>query len=64
MLGKKFRDTLGNLESPLEVEVADDRTVSAMRVFRGCVLNMLSERFPIDLVSIPLRGLKVIIEMD
>ena len=39
-LSKKFRDTSGTLDSPLEVEIADDRTVSAERVYRGCVLNM------------------------
>ena len=41
-----------------------DRTVSVVRVFRGCVSNLFSERFPIDLVLIPLRRLKVIIGMD
>ena len=42
----------------------DDRTMIALRVFRGCVLNMFSKGFSIDLVSIPLRGLKFIIGMD
>ncbi|XP_023748610.1 uncharacterized protein LOC111896873 [Lactuca sativa] len=63
-LGKKFQDALGILDSPLEVEITDDRTVSSMRVFRRSILNMFGEIFPINLVSIPLRGLKAIIELD
>lgn len=34
------------------------------RVHRGCVLNMLSERYLIYLVPIPLRGSKVVMGMD
>ena len=47
----------GNLDYPLEVEIVDDCLVSASRVHRVCVLNMLSERYSIDLVPIPLQGL-------
>lgn len=43
------------LDYPLEVEIADNRYVSASRVHRGCVLNLFNERYSIDLVSIPLR---------
>ena len=46
------------------MEIVDDCTLSAMWVFRLSILNMFNERFPIDLVPIPLRGLKVIIVMD
>ncbi|XP_052627606.1 uncharacterized protein LOC128134171 [Lactuca sativa] len=63
-LSKKFRDAPGTLDTPLEVEIADDRTVSAARVYQDCVLNVHGERFRVDLVPIPLRGLKVIIGMD
>ena len=63
-LSKKFSDAPGTLDYPLEVEIADDRTVSASRVHHGCVLNLFSERYSIDLVPIPLRGSKVIIGMD
>ena len=42
----------------------DDPTVSALRFFWGCVLDMFSERFSIDLVLIPMRGSKFIIRMD
>lgn len=61
---KKFRDAPGTLGSPLEVEIPDDRNVSATRVFQGCVLNMFNKGFPINLVPIPLRGLKAMIRMD
>ena len=63
-LSKKFFDAFETFVSSLEVEIVDDRTMSASRVFRGCVLNMFNKRFSIDLVLIPLRGSKVIIMMD
>ena len=63
-LSKKFRDALGTLDSPLKVEIMDDRTVSVTRVFWGNVLNLFDKRFHIDIISIPLRWLKVIIKMD
>ncbi|KAL7610414.1 hypothetical protein Lser_V15G14296 [Lactuca serriola] len=61
---KKFDDVPGTLDSPLEVEIVDNLSVSATRVFQSSVLNMFGERFPIDLVQIPLRGLKVIVRMN
>ena len=64
MLRKKFCDAPGTLDFPLEVEITDHRTMSASRVHRGCVLNLFSERYFIDLVSIPLRGSEVFIEID
>ncbi|KAL7606841.1 hypothetical protein Lser_V15G20546 [Lactuca serriola] len=63
-LSKKFYDVPGILDFPVEVEIVNDRTVSTLRVHRGCVLNLFSERYSIDLVSIPLRGSKVIFEVD
>lgn len=38
----------------LEVEIADDRTVSAASVHRGCFLELFHEKYSIDLVNIPL----------
>ena len=52
------------MDSLLEVEIADDRTVSVARVFRRSVLNMFGERFHFDLFQIPLMELKAIIGMD
>ncbi|KAL7606504.1 uncharacterized protein LOC111918954 [Lactuca sativa] len=63
-LSQKFRNAPGTLDTPFEVEIADDRTVSAARVYRDCVLNVHGKRFRINLVPIPLQGLKVIVRMD
>ena len=63
-LSKKFQDASGTLELVLEVEIADDRTMSVVRVYQDCVLNVLRKRCRADLVPIPLRGLKVIVGMD
>lgn len=53
-LSKKFSDTSGALDYPLEVEIADDHSMSAPRVHHGCVLELFHERYLIDLVLIPL----------
>ena len=63
-LSKKFYDAPKTLYLSLEVEIADDHTVSASMVFHGCVLNLFNGRFSIDLVQIPMRGLKVIFRMN
>ena len=47
-LVKKFRDALRTPDSPLEVEIMNDRTVRAARVFQRSVLNMFWARFLID----------------
>lgn len=64
MLKKKLSNALGTLDFHLEVEITDNRSVSASRVHRGCVLNMLSEKYLRDFVSIPLQGSKVIVRVD
>ena len=51
---KKFWDAPGTLDSPLEVDIFDDCIVSATKVYRDSVLNVLGERFHVDLVLIPL----------
>ncbi|XP_052626964.1 uncharacterized protein LOC128133531 [Lactuca sativa] len=51
-LSKKFWDAPGTLDSLLEVEIADDRTVSDARVYQDCALDVYGERFRVDLVSI------------
>ena len=42
------------MDPPLDVEIADDCTVSVAKVYQDCVLNVLGERFRFDLVPIPL----------
>lgn len=63
-LSKKFWDAPGTLDSLLDVELEGNRNMSVVRVSQDCVLNVLHERFRMDLVPIPLRGLKVIVGMD
>ena len=63
-LSKRFIESSGMLDCPLEVEIADDRSVQASAVFMDCVLRLFVERYLVDLVPIPLRGNKVIIGMD
>lgn len=62
-LNKKFCNALGTLESLLVVEITDAHTVRAARVFRRSILNISGELFPIEIVPIPLKGLKVISRM-
>ena len=52
------------LDFPIEVEIADDRSVRASKVFRYCVLRLFEDHYLVDLVPTPLRGRKVIIGMD
>ena len=63
-LSKRFSRAPGELDCPLEVEIADDRTVRVDKVYRGCSLRIFEEQFSVDLVPIPLRGNKVIVGMD
>lgn len=39
---KKFYDAPATLDFPLEVEIADDRSLSASRIHHGCILNLFS----------------------
>ena len=48
----------------LDVEIANDRYHRVSRVHRGCVLQMFSEQYLIDLVPIPLCGNKVIVGIE
>ena len=41
LISKKLRDAPRALDSPLEVEIADDRTISSTRVYQDRVLNVL-----------------------
>ena len=54
-LSKRFDHAHGQLDYPLEVKIADDRSVSVSRVHQGCTLELFQERYPIDLIPIPLR---------
>ena len=61
---KRFVDAMGELEYPLEVEIADDHHVRVSRVQWGYILEFFSELYPIDLVPMPLHESVVIVGMD
>ena len=63
-LSKQFVGASGELDCPLDAEIADDRTVRVARVYRGCTLQLFDEQFSMDFVPIPLRGNKVIVGTD
>ena len=58
-LSKRFSRAPGELDCPLDVEIADDRTSRVARVHRGCTLWLFDEPFSVDLVPIPLRGIRL-----
>ncbi|KAI3690328.1 hypothetical protein L2E82_48308 [Cichorium intybus] len=64
VLGKSFGVALGTLHRPLEVEIADDKTVQATSVYQRCEVVIQGIKFPIDLIPIPLSDSRVIIGMD
>lgn len=53
---KKFGDAPRALDYPSEVEIADNHTVSDLRVHLSCIIELLCEKYLIDPVPIPLRG--------
>lgn len=63
-LSKIFSDTLGKLDNTLEVYIAYDHPVWVPRVHQGFILELFSERYPIDLVHFPLHESSVIVGMD
>ena len=63
-LRKRFSDAPGGLDNLLEVDIFDGRPIQVSRVHRGCVLELFSDRYPIDLVYIPLCESNVTVGMD
>ena len=62
-LSKRFSESPSMLDCPLEVDIADDRSIRASEVYRDCIMTMCGERYLVDLVPIPFPGNKVIIGM-
>lgn len=62
-LSKKFDDASSALDYPLEVKIVDDCSRDALRVHRGCILELLWKRYLIDLVPITLWK-NIILDMD
>ena len=52
------------LSRPLRVSIADEHTVFATDVLRGCVLEIFGVEFPMDLVPIVMGDICVIVGID
>lgn len=63
-LSKKFDVVSEVLDFPLEVEIIDNRILSASRVHTDCVLEMFQVHFPIDVVPTSVRIARIIMGMD
>ncbi|KAL7585806.1 uncharacterized protein LOC111885411 [Lactuca sativa] len=50
-LSKRFVGAPSELDRPLDVEIADDRTIRVVRIYRDCTLQLFSERYRVDLVN-------------
>lgn len=56
--------SLGELEYPLRVSIANEYDVSTLSVFRDCTLEIFWVSYPINLVPIPMGNLCMIIGID
>ena len=56
--------SLGDLECPLWVSIANEHGVSTSSVFQDCVLEIFGVPYPINLISIPMGDVCVIVGMD
>ena len=63
-LSNKFNVAPGLLDCPLEVESVDDLMVNASRYERDYVLEMFRVHFPIDLIPISPRAVRIIMDID
>lgn len=61
---KIFVIALGVIDHPLVVEIVYDHTANASSVYRDCVLEIFSVKFPIKLIHILQRETRVSVGMD
>ncbi|KAJ9561310.1 hypothetical protein OSB04_006470 [Centaurea solstitialis] len=61
---KSFSIVKGRLDEPLEVEIADDKSVIVRDVYRGNVIELGGVRFRVDLIPIPMREINVVLGMS
>ncbi|KAK9049844.1 hypothetical protein SSX86_031187 [Deinandra increscens subsp. villosa] len=52
------------LHVPLEVEVANDKSILVYDVCRGCTITINGEEYSIDLIPMAMREFKVVVGMD
>lgn len=61
---KGFSNTIGDLDHPLRVEIAEDRIVKAPKVYYSCTLRIYNDSFRIHLIPIHMQGMSVIVGVD
>ncbi|KAJ9539497.1 hypothetical protein OSB04_032230 [Centaurea solstitialis] len=61
---KDFMNVKSKLESPLEVEIADEEFRLCKFIFKKNVLEVEGVKFSIDLIPIPMREIQVVVGMD
>ncbi|KAJ9556252.1 LOW QUALITY PROTEIN: hypothetical protein OSB04_010866 [Centaurea solstitialis] len=61
---KDFMNVKSKLESPLEVEIADEEFRLCKFIYRKNVLEVEGVKFSIDLIPIPMREIQVVAGMD
>ncbi|KAK1415183.1 hypothetical protein QVD17_30955 [Tagetes erecta] len=52
------------LDDVYSVEIANGKLLEANRIVRGCELDLLGHKFPIDLMPMPLGSFDVVVGMD
>ncbi|KAJ9545764.1 hypothetical protein OSB04_025471 [Centaurea solstitialis] len=58
---KDFQIELGNLDSPLAIDVAAEEVQVFEHVYRGCSIDIFGVRFSINLIPIPMNGVDVVV---
>ncbi|KAJ9545159.1 hypothetical protein OSB04_024866 [Centaurea solstitialis] len=61
---KGFSNVMGRLDEPLEVEIADEKSVIVRNIYRGNVIELGGVRFRVDLIPIPMKEINVVLGMS
>ena len=61
---RRFSVPISQLKPPLDVEVANNKVIRVVDVFQNCEIEIDNEKYPIDLIPIPMGELDVVIGMD
>ncbi|KAJ9557909.1 hypothetical protein OSB04_012523 [Centaurea solstitialis] len=61
---KGFSNVKGRLDEPLEVEIADEKSVIVRDIYRGNVIELGGVRFRVDLIPIPMKEINVVLGMS
>ncbi|KAJ9562067.1 hypothetical protein OSB04_007227 [Centaurea solstitialis] len=61
---KDFQIELGNLDSPLAIDVAAEEVQVVEHVYQGCSIDIFGVRFSINLIPIPMNGVDVVVGID